>query len=116
MQDNRVDVSFIKWWIYSTDVMNYWHNLDNWEKGDSFESTISLEVLKKLDNKDIEIKKRYIRMRINYLLKNKLLKQELSTSSKYTKNTYQETMPFGQRIMSHTADTHQAVQSIQNKL
>lgn len=115
IQDNRVDVSFIKWWIYSTDVMNYWHNLDNWEHDDCFESTISLEVLKKLDKKDIEIKKRYIRIRINYLLRNNLSKEELSTSSTSTKNTSHETMPFGPKIMSHTVDTRQAVQSIQNK-
>ncbi len=69
LKGGNVDITFMQWKDnYFENMMIFGHNLDIWDYDFCAETSIALDILLKLNDKDIDTKKRYIRMRIHKLM------------------------------------------------
>lgn len=125
IKDWIVDVTFVSWWDYKNDVMQYGHWLSLRNHEFSVEKQISLDTLDILEWQKLLTKHRCIHLMTykpidfqNNIISKPLQfwSNQLSNLSNFIKNTCHQIIVSGQKIESHTVNLPQVALNIQKKL
>ena len=124
VRDWLVNVTFVTWWDYRNDVMQYGHWLSLRNHEFSIEKQISLDILDRLEWHKLLTKHRYIHLMTykpidfqkNIIFKHvELWSKQLSDVLNFTRNIFRQIIASGRKINCHIVSSLQAAPNIQKK-